>query len=289
MWLRFADQSSARMRLYTHPQYVSFLQQFSDPGAIVDLSALAAVPSGTPVFDLHDRSCRLAGYRRLARRLDVRFCGTLARLDWLGRREPPAFEPRDHGAEPIYSYWSRVLACPSTARHQAAASAFEPSDCGEVLLAFQSTTATKSLAEPLAVAVATFLNKRFDRQPHLIEGPGRPYAPSFLAQVESTVRITRIRDPARFADLARTARLLVSVDSGLRHVAALAGTPRVVIYGPTSPETCGSGDGEYAIAVPLPCAPCGALATCTNSIFAECMRDPTVLDQLDALLSTVGQ
>jgi heptosyltransferase I len=54
-----------------------------------------------------------------------------------------------------------------------------------------------------------------------------------------------------------TARACIGVDSGLVHMACALGVPTLSLYGPTKPAlTSTYGDGQKALVVPFPCAPC---------------------------------
>ena len=53
------------------------------------------------------------------------------------------------------------------------------------------------------------------------------------------------------------ATAVVSVDTGLAHLAAALGTPNVTIYGATNPELTGtSGERQHHLAARFPCSPC---------------------------------
>lgn len=70
------------------------------------------------------------------------------------------------------------------------------------------------------------------------------------------------------------ARVVISNDSGLMHIAAAIGTPTMGVFGPTSPYHWGPLNGLAAIIkrpVDLPCQPCH-LPVCTQNDHA-CMRD----------------
>ncbi|TIN54462.1 MAG: lipopolysaccharide heptosyltransferase II, partial [Mesorhizobium sp.] len=65
---------------------------------------------------------------------------------------------------------------------------------------------------------------------------------------------TRLEDAI---DLISAARLAVSNDSGLMHVAAAVGTPIVAVYGSTSPEnTPPLGERRELVWLGLSCSPC---------------------------------
>jgi heptosyltransferase-2 len=85
-----------------------------------------------------------------------------------------------------------------------------------------------------------------------------------------------------------SARLFVGNDSGLAHLASAAGTPAVVVFGPTDPDATRPWDGPRADGRPVrlalarrrtPCAPCG-WAVCP--IDHACMASVTPADVLAA-------
>ncbi len=84
------------------------------------------------------------------------------------------------------------------------------------------------------------------------------------------------------------ARLFVGNDSGLAHLAGAAGTPSVVVFGPTDPDATRPWDGPRADGKPVrlavvrrrvPCAPCG-VPICP--IDHACMAGVTAADVLAA-------
>lgn len=85
-----------------------------------------------------------------------------------------------------------------------------------------------------------------------------------------------------------SARLFVGNDSGLAHLASAAGTPSVVVFGPTDPDATRPWDGPRTDGRPVrlalarrrtPCAPCG-WAVCP--IDHACMAAVTPADVLEA-------
>jgi heptosyltransferase II len=70
----------------------------------------------------------------------------------------------------------------------------------------------------------------------------------------------------------RRCRLLVSTDSGPRHIAAALEVPVVALFGPTDPRWSGNGHArEIALKLSLNCQPCSQ-RTCPLE-HHRCMRD----------------
>lgn len=62
---------------------------------------------------------------------------------------------------------------------------------------------------------------------------------------------------SQIAYLLKGAIGVVSVDTGLGHLAAALGVPTISLYGPSDPKQCGTmGDKQKALSVKFPCAPC---------------------------------
>jgi heptosyltransferase-2 len=84
----------------------------------------------------------------------------------------------------------------------------------------------------------------------------------------------------------RRARLLVTTDSGPRHIAAALGTPTITLFGPIDPRWSENyHPAEVQLRLPLACSPCGK-RTCPLS-HHRCMRDVTpdlVLQAVERLM-----
>jgi heptosyltransferase II len=82
----------------------------------------------------------------------------------------------------------------------------------------------------------------------------------------------------------RRSRLLVTTDSGPRHIASALNTPTVVLFGPIDARWSRNYQREsIELSVPLDCAPCGRRVCPLGH--HRCMRDLTV----DQVLRAVGQ
>jgi heptosyltransferase-2 len=82
----------------------------------------------------------------------------------------------------------------------------------------------------------------------------------------------------------RRSRLMVTTDSGPRHIASAFGTPTIVLFGPIDPRWSRNYQKQtIELRVPLDCSPCGQ-RICPLA-HHKCMRDLTV----DRVLRAVGQ
>ncbi len=84
----------------------------------------------------------------------------------------------------------------------------------------------------------------------------------------------------------RRSRLLITTDSGPRHIASALNTPTVVLFGPIDPRWSRNYQRQtIELTVPLECAPCGQ-RTCPLG-HHRCMRDLTVDQVLKAVERTL--
>jgi len=93
------------------------------------------------------------------------------------------------------------------------------------------------------------------------------------------------------AALSRRAQVVVATDSGPLHLAALAGSPVVGIYGPASPTVFGPWCPPQrfrAVWANLPCSPCGTLVDppCRASVQPACV-DAVSIEQVLAAVAAV--
>jgi lipopolysaccharide heptosyltransferase II len=109
------------------------------------------------------------------------------------------------------------------------------------------------------------------------------------AAIENAARHPQVRSLAKedvsfgtTKAIVRRSRLLVTTDSGPRHVASALGTPTVVLFGPIDPRWSRNYQREtIELSVPLDCAPCGHRVCPLGH--HRCMRDLTVDQVLGAV------
>jgi heptosyltransferase-2 len=110
------------------------------------------------------------------------------------------------------------------------------------------------------------------------------------AAIEHSANHPRVRSLARedvsfgtTKAIIRRSKLLVTTDSGPRHIASALGTPTVVLFGPIDPRWSRNYQPEtFELSVRLDCAPCGRRVCPLGH--HKCMRDLTV----DQVLAGVG-
>jgi lipopolysaccharide heptosyltransferase I len=93
--------------------------------------------------------------------------------------------------------------------------------------------------------VAAFVGEVRGLTPIVLWGPGE--APLAQAVVDASSGAARLAPPTGLRDLlalSRSARLMVSGDTGPLHIAAAVGTPVVAVFGPTDPDRNGPWSAE---------------------------------------------
>lgn len=104
----------------------------------------------------------------------------------------------------------------------------------------------------------------------------------------------RIQIPAGLYNFSETAKLLkeagavISIDTGIMHVAAALGCPLVALHGPTSPARWGAIGPNVEVVAPLKvyrtCIHLGFESTCRENRCMQMIQVPQVLRALDKLL-----
>lgn len=125
----------------------------------------------------------------------------------------------------------------------------------------------------------------------VIGGPGeKPAASQIVAAAGPRARDLTGTDLRNAIMAMAAAKIAISNDSGLMHVAAAIGTPTVGIFGPTSPYHWGPLNGLAATLVQtqirLDCQPCHKPVCRMNH--HQCMRDISVADVVGAALDVIA-
>ena len=109
-------------------------------------------------------------------------------------------------------------------------------------------------------------------------GPGERTDAASLARDADHPRVLSLADEdVRFGPtkaIIQRARLLISTDSGPRHIAAAVGTPTITLLGPVDPRWSENyQENAIELHLPLPCSPCGRRVCPLGH--HQCMRDLT--------------
>lgn len=271
MMVRLSRANPARISLFTQPQFVDLARELGAFARVLPFTELS-VGSST-LIDLHTASCQLETYKATVRSSGRAVQATAARLKWLGVAGH-SMPQRKYESESIADYWVRALGLGRGIEHLpsgrpvSARCLHGASDC-RTLIALQSSTRHKSLGEETARRLISSVASLTRGRTVLVEGPGRP---SFDARLEPfELDVLRVTSPQGFLRAAESACCMVSVDSGLRHVASLSLLPRIVLYGPTDAAICGSGDGEVPVASAASCHGCGDPHVCVSLDKYSCL------------------
>lgn len=90
-------------------------------------------------------------------------------------------------------------------------------------------------------------------------GPGEEDALAAFARgaPAALALVAPLADLGEFTALARRAAVVLTTDSGPRHLATAVGAPRVVLFGPTDPRHTRAGPGAHVeLRESVPCGPC---------------------------------
>jgi heptosyltransferase-2 len=122
-------------------------------------------------------------------------------------------------------------------------------------------------------------------------GPGERAAAASLARDADHPRVLSLADEdVRFGPtkaIIQRARLLISTDSGPRHIAAAVGTPTITLFGPVDPRWSENYHQDAIdLQLPLPCSPCGRRVCPLGH--HRCMRDLTPTMVLSAVRRQLG-
>lgn len=131
-------------------------------------------------------------------------------------------------------------------------------------------------------AVAAFLREVRGMRSLVLWGPGE--APLAHAVVEASGGAATLAPPTRVRDLlelARSAALMISGDTGPLHIAAAAGTPIVAIFGPTDAARNGPFSGDDTVVQRYESCSCHYQRRCRRSNW--CLADISVAEVTAAI------
>ena len=131
-------------------------------------------------------------------------------------------------------------------------------------------------------AVAAFLQRDFGLRSLVLWGPGEESLAT--AVVDSSGGAADAAPPTTISDLvglARTARLMVSGDTGPLHIAGAVGTPLVALFGPTLPERNGPWAARDVVVSRVAQCSCSYERRCRKPV--PCIDDIGVDEVYDAI------
>lgn len=217
-----------------------------------------------------------------------------------GRSSPPVSTVDEylHLVEHLgYTVRSRALSLATTPQDEARADAvwrrlnLPPPE--EVLLLNTGGAYGEAKHWPAEYGVSLALRaaEEFDLTTLVLCGPQEREIARTIERAASHPRVASLADEdVRFGTtkaIIRRSRLLVTTDSGPRHIAAALGTPTVVLFGPIDPGFSRNGQlDSIELRVPLECAPCGRRRCPLGH--HHCMRWLTVDQVLRAIAQLLG-
>lgn len=189
----------------------------------------------------------------------------------LGRGSPPvsAVDEYLHLVEHLgYTIRSRALELATTPQDEAHADAvwqrlnLPPPEEVLLLNAGGAYGEAKHWPTEYCVSLALRVAEEFDMTTLVLCGPQEREIARSIERAASHPRVASLADEdVRFGTtkaIIRRSRLLVTTDSGPRHIAAALGTPTVVLFGPIDPGFSRNGQlHSIELRVPLECSPCG--------------------------------
>ncbi len=278
---RLSNSVPHQISLITSPEYVQIARELGKFRFVNDYLSFANIKKSTgEIFvDLHNKSLEITKYRDCIRLYSISIASTQDRSEWLGITPSKYIRRRKHKDEPLASYWSKqlelelFLSPPDTSRLIE-----NTNKTVTTLLSFQSSARHKTLGHSVVNALLQKLsneNKPFK----MLLGPGEVDECRFLCEIAKkySIDIYYANNPNDLARIFLDRCVLISVDNGVRHLAGAYGIPRIVIYGPTSPTICGSGD-EVAVVSSTKCAPCGCVESCPFELLQNCLSDHGIID-----------
>lgn len=212
-----------------------------------------------------------------------------------GRSSPPvsAVDEYLHLVEALgYTIRSRALALATTPEDEAHADAvwrrlnLPPPEEVLLLNAGGAYGEAKHWPPEYCVSLALRVAEEFDLTTLVLCGPQERELARTIERAASHPRVASLADEdVRFGTtkaIIRRSRLMVTTDSGPRHIAAALGTPTVVLFGPIDPLFSRNGQkASIELRVPLDCAPCGRRRCPLGH--HQCMRLLTVDQVLGAI------
>jgi ADP-heptose:LPS heptosyltransferase len=148
-----------------------------------------------------------------------------------------------------------------------------------------ATYQSKSWPEKKFVTLVEMLEKRHGLVSLILWGPGEEAVARAIARSVPSAICAPETGIARLGALISGLRLLITTDSGPKHLAVLQGVPTVTLFGPTDPVIWDPmNENHRVIHLDLPCAPCKKL-TCSPN---RCLSDIEPEDVMDHITGILG-
>lgn len=160
-----------------------------------------------------------------------------------------------------------------------------------IVIAPFSTADNRSFDPTFTARIADWLTAEFDAHVVLTGGPNDgPRARAVVdAARKASIIVAEGTSLRQYISLLRNADLVITGDSSPMHLAAALDIPYVTLFGPTPVDERAPLEGRGRVLVkPIPCAPCD-LPTCTNKVFAECMKLIELVDVQKAVRDTFAE
>jgi heptosyltransferase-1 len=147
-----------------------------------------------------------------------------------------------------------------------------------------ATYQSKSWPREKFVKLAGMLLQRHGLVPLILWGPGEEEAAQSVARSVPGAICAPETGIARLSALISEVRLLVTTDSGPKHLAVLLGVPTVTLFGPTDPIIWDPMDERHGVIyLDLPCAPCKKQICSPNRCLSE-IEPGDVMDRISDIL-----
>lgn len=148
-----------------------------------------------------------------------------------------------------------------------------------------ATYQSKSWPREKFVSLARMMKERYDLVSLVLWGPGEEETARSVARSVPGALCAPETGIARLGALISRLRLLVTTDSGPKHLAVLQGIPTVTLFGPTDPVIWDPMNERHdVIYLDLPCAPCKKL-TCTPN---SCLTEIETEDVMRCIVNILG-
>lgn len=280
LFSRMSNCFPGSIHLVTSTQFVELAKQVGSFTTVMAPEDPLAFVNAEVYTDLHDASCTITEYRRILNASTVQTRLTSTRAKWLRRQPLTTIEKRDHVNERLICYWIRTLDLPrgTPMRQYTANSTGRESAGRRIVVSIQTTAPHKKLSHRVLERLCARLAEE-GAQLQFVVGPG-----SNLDAAERHVaarhEVVHIGTPLELISLLENTRVMVSVDSGLQHVARSFGKATIVIYGPTDPDIVGTSLDHYSVRSQSPCAPCGSTEGCPKHERPACLDDLQIVERV---------